>query len=1068
MTELPAGTVTLLLGDVEDSTVLWERRPDDMRTAVAELDELITKAVAAHDGARPVEQGEGDSFVAGFARASDAVACGLDLQRATAGGFLRLRMGVHTGEVELRDERNYMGRTINRAARIRDAGYGGQILLSQTAAEVAREALPDGASLRDLGVLELRGFEVPERVWQLEHPELQSEFPPLRASDRDSANLPVQLTSFVGRVDDIAGVGSLLDGARGVTLTGSGGAGKTRLAIEVAKQRAANHPDGAWFVDLSRYNETEAALAGIAESVGYRRAKAASVDDIAGHLGDRSALVVLDNCEHLIAFAASAADVLLRRCPNITILATSREPLGVAGEVTFRVPSLAESDAMTLFVDRARRARPNFALDESSSPVIAEICHRLDGLPLAVELAAARLRALTPAQILEGLHDRFRLLTGGARTTTARQQTLLASVDWSYGLLLDVERTVLNRLSVFAGGFTMEAAEAVCAHGAVASHHVFDIVLQLVDKSLVNADGDRFHLLETVRQYAASQLVDAGDAAATRARHYHSFAELARTHQPFGASEATYRRVISGEYENIRRALQWAAGQDDHTLLGKLASRLYRYWATGKRLNDGARWHEAVVQREQDDAAKGRAMSRLSVLLFLAGSGTQGHDVMDEGLDLLRQSGDRAALQEALVAAAATVSSEAADELAALADDLDHEWLRGWAEFSRGRWLLGTDPRAAAGHCEAARRIAQRVGDSWLDRQAQLWLAFGGWTGDLRPALVAMEECVESIRSAGDAGTLGPALSFTAMMRQMTGDRRGADVVIQELETLDDEIQVPSQRYWAPLAMGRAFVAAARGEWASSISFLDEWIDAADNEVVPMRVRAVVEALAGDHAEAERHNHESLRIKGPNLGIPISEFPADLAPAICARDTGDWSHAEEAARRAVAELQVRSLSALMYHIVVVVLASVWAGQGRRDDAVRLFAATRADGEGKGLSWDDNALIQAAEAGQVDACREALGEERFAQVWDEGAAMSWDDALAYALRGWGPRDRPVDGWDALTPTERQVAELVAAGATNREVADKLFMSVATVKTHLTRVYSKVGVSSRSQLAAHQRA
>lgn len=1076
--ELPVGTVTLLLADIEDSTALWEHRRADMPAALAEIDAAVNAAVGTHHGARPVEQGEGDSFVAAFARPSDAVACALAVQRSTASGFLRLRMGLHSGEVQLRDPGNYIGPTVNRAARLRDAAHGRQVLLSQAVVELVRDTIPDGASLRDLGSVSLRGVETPERVSQLEHPAFPSAFPPLRTTDTTRTNLPAQLTSFVGRSADIEHADAALDEARAITLTGSGGAGKTRLAVEVAARRLDRHPDGVWFADLSRYNEAETALAGVGEAVGFVRSRGITYQALAGFLGENDVLLVLDNCEHLITFAAEVADVLLRGCSKLTMLATSREPLGVAGEVTFRVPSLAVPavaaapeeaavfDAIALFADRARRAKPDFALGSDNTAAVIEICGRLDGLPLAIELAAARLRALSPAQILDGLHDRFRLLTGGARTTIARQQTLHASVDWSYSLLLDVERTVLDRLSVFAGGLKLAAAEAVCAGGAVERHHVLDIVLHLVDKSLVNADGERFHLLETVRQYAAARLVDSGEAAAVRARHYEHFTGVVSAHAPFGTTEASYRQVINDEYENVRRALQWAADQPDRALLAKLTSRLYRYWSASRRMSEGARWYALVADREDEPVRKGTALSRLGRLRSL--SGEPSVDVSEKGLALLRPAGDGNALASALLAVAATRPTAALlDELDGLAAELEGGWMEGWAQLARGLWTLGVDADEALVHLDEAHRLAHDAGDLWLERNAALWIAYRlSAVGDLREARAAMEASAASARDAGDGPLLGASLMFAAVLCQNTGDRAGADETLRELEALGDEIVVAGR--YSSVLLSKAFVTGARGEWDACMAFLAEWAAAAelaDNAGVPLRILAVVEALVGRHAESARHNAQASHATEGDVPNFLAMFPAALAPAITARAGGDWAAAEEAAHAAVDELR-RSTSALMYHMVVPVLASVWAGRGRHDDAVRLFAATRADGENKGMVWD-NALLAAAEGGAVEACRDALGSARFDELWAEGTAMTWDELMAFAQRGWGMRDRPVSGWSALTPTERQVAELVASGATNKEAAEKLFMSVATVKTHLTRVYSKVGVTSRTQLAAATR-
>jgi len=1072
---LPAGTVTLLLGDIEDSTRLWERRPDEMPSAVAALDALVSDTVATHDGVRPVEQGEGDSFVAAFTRASDAVACALALQQVTlAAGPLRLRMGIHTGEVQLRDAGNYMGRTVNRAARLRDTGHGGQVLLSQNAAGLARDQLPEGGALIDLGPVPLASFDEPERAFQLAHPDLPGRFPPLRTLERRRTNLPAQLTSFVGRAADTADVNGLLDEARLVTLTGAGGAGKTRLAIHVGEGRVDSHRDGVWFADLGRFNETEAALAGIAAAVGLARTTGLSFEVLARYIGDSDRLVVLDNCEHLIAFAASIADSLLRACPKLTILATSREPLGVAGEVTFRVPSLAAPthdglavdevaayEAVVLFLERARRAKPDFALDDSNAATVVDICRRLEGLPLAIELAAARLRALTPQQILDGLHNRFRLLTGGARTTIARQQTLQASVDWSYGLLLDVERTVLNRLSVFAGGFTLAGAEGVCAGGPVEAHHVLDIVLHLVDKSLVNADGNRFHLLETVRQYAAGRLADAGEAEGTRARHYDYFYTAIRLRPALGDTEDGYRAAVEADYENIRRALQWAAEQPDPTLLARLCSRLAFYWLTGKREVDGVRWFEHVAADEVDAARKGLALVRLGTLLTRTGQFDRDVTVVEEGFTLLRSVDDRATLATALVSSVPT--AERMEELEALAAELDSSELKAMAAYWRAwRTMMFGDPAKAASLATEAVELARREGLPWFELSAESVVAIAPVLGgEVAAALEGIEAATEAARRSREGFLLHALLTNQAVLRELMGDHLASQRALAELEALGEEAGHPLSFVTQD---AKVWVAVLRTEWDEARHHLSARLDSPARPGVRsalLRLLATVDALAGEHADAARSLGDAARLPLDDSFTFVMDVSAALAAALSARAEGAWAQAEEQAQAA--------LSAPLYEgqpvrlLTLLLLAGTWVGRGRHEEAVRLLAAARRETDRTGMVWD-LPLFVAVRADAVESCRAALGPEQFDDLWAEGAAMSWDEAVAYAQRGWGARQRPEFGWDALTPTERQVADLVAAGASNKDVANKLFMSVATVKTHLTRIYGKVGVSSRGQLSA----
>ncbi len=442
---LPTGTVTLLLADVEGSTRLWETQPEEMTAAIARLDATLSELVAAHGGVRPVEQGEGDSFVVAFARASDAVTCALALQRAPLAP-IRLRIGVNTGEIQLRDEGNYVGPTINRTARLRDLAHGGQTVLSGATEAMVLDHLPEDAWCNDLGAHPLRDLPRPERVVQLCHPDIRNDFPPLRTSETEAVQrLPTQLTSFVGREGQIAEVRGLLADNRLVTLTGAGGSGKTRMAIQIASEFG----DGVRYVDLAPITDPDLVPVAVARALGLPDQPGRSrMDTVVRFIGERQLLLVLDNCEHLLDSSAELILALLGVCPGLTLMTTSREPIGLPGEVTWRVPSLSLTDeAVELFEDRARRVRPDFTATDADAVTVNEICRRLDGMPLAIELAAARVRALSLTEILDSLHDRFRLLTGGSRRAVRRQQSLGASVDWSHALLTEPERILFRRLS---------------------------------------------------------------------------------------------------------------------------------------------------------------------------------------------------------------------------------------------------------------------------------------------------------------------------------------------------------------------------------------------------------------------------------------------------------------------------------------------------------------------------------------------------------------------------------------------------------------------------------------------
>ena len=525
---LPVGIVTLLLADIEGSTRLWESRAPEMTSAIADFNQLVSDTIGRRRGVRPVEQGEGDSFVAAFSRPSDAVACALELQLALSerNGPIRIRIGLHAGEVQLRDEGNYVGRTIARCARLRDLAHGGQTVLSQSTADLVADGLPDGTWLTDLGSHRLKDLARPEHVWQLGHPGLQATFAALRSLDAHPHNLPVQRTSFIGRTAELKDLRHMLAESNLVTIFGSGGCGKTRLAQQVAADRLDAHPDGVWLVELAPIADAALVPATVAAALSVKEESFRPLTEtVVAHLSAKSALLLLDNCEHVLAAAADMAEAVLRSCPGVTILATSRERLGVEGESAWRVPnlpvpeettpasveSLATYDAVQLFVDRAVRSRPNFVVTNDNAAAVAQICQRLDGIPLAIELAAARVRVLTAEQICEGLSDRFRLLTGGARTLVPRQQTLEASVAWSFDLLSDAERSVLRRLSVFAGGFTLDGAEAVVVGDDIERSTVLDLLTSLADKSLVlMAEEGRGGAVRPARNRSAVRLGPVG------------------------------------------------------------------------------------------------------------------------------------------------------------------------------------------------------------------------------------------------------------------------------------------------------------------------------------------------------------------------------------------------------------------------------------------------------------------------------------------------------------------------------------------------------------------------------
>jgi len=604
-------TFTFLFTDIEDSTALVRRLGEGLYAQLlADHHSLIRSGLAAHDGQEVDTQG--DAFFAVFSSPRACVAAVIEMQRALeahswpGGEHVRVRMGVHTGEAS-RTATGLVGLDVHRAARVAAVGYGGQVLLSEAAAALVRDFLPAGAGLADLGVHRLKDLGRPERIFQLQAAGLQAGFPPLRSlgSPALANNLPAQVTTFIGRERELSEVRALVASSRLVTLTGAGGCGKTRLGLQLAAGLLDGSGDGVWLVELAAVLDEDAVAPAICRALGIAAQPGRPVlETLLDALALQDVLIVLDNCEHLIGACAKAADAIVRRCPRVRLVATSREPLGIGGEAVYRVPPLSlpgpgesalaaagSSDAVALFVDRARAQGTGLVVDEATAPLVVSICARLDGLPLAIELAAARLRSLSLRGLADRLDQRFSLLTGGSRTALARQQTLRATVDWSYSLLHGAERSLLRRLSVFAEGFDLDAAEAVCSFGDLGLSDVAGLLGSLVDKSLVVAEpaGEalRYRLLETIRQFAAERLAgDGGEAtavAAAHCAHYLSVAETAAPHLT-GPGQGSWLARLDTDQANLRRAAEHAAGRADGTAqVLRLGVALRRYWMARSR-----------------------------------------------------------------------------------------------------------------------------------------------------------------------------------------------------------------------------------------------------------------------------------------------------------------------------------------------------------------------------------------------------------------------------------------------------------------------------------------------------
>jgi predicted ATPase/class 3 adenylate cyclase len=606
MAEAPTGTVSFLFTDIVGSTRLWEKFPAQMGAALARHDALIRTAVEAHGG--HVFKRVGDASYAAFRAPRDSLAAAIDAQRSMAAenwsdiGSLAVRMGIHVGAAEFRDG-DYFGATLNRASRIESAAHGGQILLSRVAVELLEDEALDAISFKSLGNHRLRNLDRPEHLFQVVVSDLQDSFPPPRSLEALPNNLPVQTTSFVGREKELEEIKRLLGNTRLLTLMGTGGTGKTRLALEAGSRFIPEFRDGVWLVELALIDEPERVVEAIAAAVGVREEpdqplRAALVDFLRG----KEILLLLDNCEHLVAIIVTVGAEFLRSCPRLKILATSRHSLGISGESTFFVPPLQvlevqtedfvgpdfarhllQFEAVKLFVARAVAVNPDFVITSANAPAVAEICSRLDGIPLAIELAAARVKLLSVEQIASRLDDRFRLLRGGQRDGPPHQQTLQALIDWSHDLLSEKERVAFRRMGAFGGGRSLEALEAVCAGDGIEESEVLDLLEQLVDKSLISVERDaagttRYTMIESVWHYSRDKLESSGEAPAVRERHLNYFLGFAEEASPHleGPDQKVWLDRCQSDFFNFRFAVEWTVKSQRPEAGLRLLTALYR------------------------------------------------------------------------------------------------------------------------------------------------------------------------------------------------------------------------------------------------------------------------------------------------------------------------------------------------------------------------------------------------------------------------------------------------------------------------------------------------------------
>ncbi|HTE65550.1 MAG TPA: tetratricopeptide repeat protein, partial [Candidatus Binatia bacterium] len=914
-------------------------------------------------------------------------------------------------------------------------------------------------------------------------------------------NLPVRLTSFIGREAEIARLKELLAENRLVTLTGAGGVGKTRLALQVAADLLDGHPDGVWWVDLARITDAGLVPNAVAAALTVKEIPRQSlVDTLKNDLRAKRTLILLDNCEHVVAACAELADTLLHACQSLSILATSREPLGVEGEAPWRVPSLTLPDenappsieslslyeAVRLFIERAISVRPNFQVTNENAPAVAQICHRLDGIPLAMELAAARTRMMTPEQIAEGLMDRFHLLTGGVRTVFPRYQTLQASVDWSYNLLGEDERALLRRLSVFVGSFTLDAAEEVCSADASERQQVLELLSRLVDRSLVQVEEAaaeaRYRLLETIRQYGRDRLAESGpdglagasEETAVRTRHLDFYVALAERAEPEleGAGLMTWLERLDLELGNLRAALDWSAQPDEADKGLRLASTLHMFWIVRGHLSEGrSRVEAALSPGDGDLLLRARALRVVGHLAFVLGDIAAARAFGEEALRIARPLGDKRTIGRAL------------DQL-------------GWADT----WL---DPPSAHALFEEAIDLHREAGDA-----SGLAVALRGsgflqlLAGDLALARPRLEESLSVARLAGNRHGIEVVISQLGFALLRFGELSEAEAAFQESLVIARELKDRGTSATALFGLGH--VVTYRGEYDSAAELFEESLSSA-RETGPFQLafvllfRGQLDYARGDFKTATAHLEEAVMLaRRMRISWAISWGLRALGDV--ARAGGDLEAAgarveealeagrkagglalglglQGAGRLARSQADYQQAESLHHHALELFqkagykldaveplesLAGLAALAESLPEAARLFGAAEALRESIGYVR----FLVEREGYEADVAilRKGLTNEEFARAWEEGRAMSLDEAVAYASRGRGERKRPSTGWASLTPSELQVVRLVAEGLSNPQIGERLFISKRTVQTHLKHVFAKLGVTSRSELAS----
>lgn len=786
MVTLPTGTVTFLFTDIEGSTSRWEDNPEAMQVALARHDQLLREIILAHAGS--VFKTIGDAFCAAFSTAQEALAAACAAQRALHAEDwclaepLRVRMALHTGAAEERDG-DYFGPPLNRVARLLSAGHGGQILLSCVVQELIRDQLPTGTELRDLGEHRLKDLIRPEHIFQLVIFHLPSDFAALKTLDHRPTNLPVQPTLFIGREKEVATAQKLLlqQNVRLLVLTGPGGTGKTRLSLQVAAEVSDHFEHGIFFVALAAITDPLLVAPAIAQTIGVKEAAGQSaVQSLQSYLANKQMLLVLDNFEQIIEASTMVADIMAA-APQVRMLVTSRETLHIYGEQEFPVPPLAlpnlrqpppldvlsQYAAIALFIARAQAVKPDFTITNENAPAVAEICVRLDGLPLAIELAAARIKLLAPQAMLTRLTSRLKLLTGGARNLPARQQTLRGAIDWSYDLLVENERTLFRRLAIFSGGCTLSAVEAVCNAEGDLDLDMLDGISSLCDKSLLRREADdldepRFRMLELVHEYAVARLAVSGAIETIRQQHASYYLELAETAEPelLGPQQHVWLDRLELDHDNLRVALTWLVEQEMYTEVLRLSGALWRFWYAHAHLSEGRRCLETIIACSPvtSTGLYAKVLNGAGIMAWMQGDYVAARSWLEQSHVIQRELGEK----------------------------------RGIAISLNNLGLVTTDQgdyTSARALYEESLTLLRELRDQWGTGLALSNLGnVARLQGDHAAAQQFNEECLSIWRKVGDKWGIATALSHLGYLRHVQQDNTRARLLYQESLALRREL----------------------------------------------------------------------------------------------------------------------------------------------------------------------------------------------------------------------------------------------------------------------------------------